>query len=104
MRLNLAKYAFGVSSRKFLDFMVSYCGIEANPEEIWASLDMSAPRTQKEVQHLIGRIAALSKFVARSDDKCKLFFKALRKLRTSTEWSDKPPSRSFARTLSLPDS
>ena len=32
MKLNLNKYAFGVSSGKFLGFMVSQRGIEANPD------------------------------------------------------------------------
>lgn len=34
MKLNLKKYAFGVSSGKFLSFMVTRQGIEANPEKI----------------------------------------------------------------------
>ena len=34
MRLNLAKCAFRVSSGKFLDFMVSLRGIEANSEKV----------------------------------------------------------------------
>jgi len=33
MKLNPAKCAFGVSSGKFLGFMVSSRGIEANPEK-----------------------------------------------------------------------
>ena len=31
MKLNPSKCVFGVSSRKFLDFMVSQWGVEANP-------------------------------------------------------------------------
>ena len=34
MRLNPSKCAFGVSSGKFLGFMVSHRGIEANPKKI----------------------------------------------------------------------
>ena len=34
MRLNPSKCAFGMSSRKFLWFMVSHRGIEANPKKI----------------------------------------------------------------------
>ena len=36
MKLNPAKCAFGVSSGKFLGFMVSQRGIEANPEKVRA--------------------------------------------------------------------
>ena len=32
MKLNPAKYAFGVTSEKFLGFMVSGCGIKVNPK------------------------------------------------------------------------
>ena len=33
MKLNLAKYVFGVFLEKFLSFMVSQQGIEENPEK-----------------------------------------------------------------------
>ena len=50
MKLNPNKCAFGVSSRKFLGFMVSHRGIEANPDKIQAILDMKPPQNVKEVQ------------------------------------------------------
>lgn len=34
MKLNHDKCTFGVTSSKFLEFIVSQCGIEANPEKI----------------------------------------------------------------------
>jgi hypothetical protein len=40
MKLNLAKCAFGVSSGKFLGFMVSQRGIEENLEKVKAILEM----------------------------------------------------------------
>jgi hypothetical protein len=79
MKLNLAKCVFGVSSGKFLGFMVSQRGIEANPDKIKAILDMSPPKTVKEVQSLTGKAAALNRFVSRSTDKCLPFFRTLRK-------------------------
>ncbi|KAL5564753.1 hypothetical protein UlMin_027917 [Ulmus minor] len=54
MKLNLAKCAFGVTSGKFLGFMVNHRGIEANPVKIQALLDMESPRKVKEVQSLTG--------------------------------------------------
>ena len=54
MKLNPSKCAFGVSSGKFLGFMVSQRGIEANPDKIQAILDMEPPKNIKEVQSLIG--------------------------------------------------
>ncbi|CAL9004776.1 unnamed protein product, partial [Prunus brigantina] len=49
MRLNPAKCVFGVGSGKFLGFLVSHRGIEANPEKIQALVGMTQPRTRKEV-------------------------------------------------------
>ena len=49
MKLNPSKCAFGVSSGKFLGFMVSYRGIEVNPDEIQAILDIKPPQNIKEV-------------------------------------------------------
>jgi hypothetical protein len=79
MKLNSAKCAFGVSSSKFLGFVVSRCGIEANPEKIQVVLDMQAPRSIKQLQQLTGKVAALNRFISQSTDKCLPFFKVLRK-------------------------
>ena len=88
MKLNPSKCAFGVSSGKFLGFMVSQRGIEANPDKIQAILDMEPPKNIKEVQSLIGRVAALNRFVSKATDKCLPFFKILRK---AFEWTDECP-------------
>ena len=69
MKLNPSKCAFGVVSGKFLEFMVSQRGIEANSEKVQAIIDMTSPKTVKEVQKLIGRIVALNKFVSKVTDK-----------------------------------
>ncbi|KAL2454128.1 Ribonuclease H [Abeliophyllum distichum] len=63
---------------KFLGYMVHRRGIEANPEKIRALQEMRPPTKIKEVQSLTGRIAALSRLVSKSTDKCKPFFDALR--------------------------
>ena len=78
MKLNPSKCAFGVVSGKFLGFMVSQIGIEENPEKVRAILDMTSIKTVKEVQKLIGRIAALNRFVSKATDKCLPFFKTLK--------------------------
>ena len=78
MKLNPSKCAFGVSSGKFLDFMVSQRGIEANPEKVRAILEMSSLKTIKEVKSLTGRVAALNRFVLKATDKCLPFFKTLK--------------------------
>ncbi|KAM1815499.1 hypothetical protein ACFX12_000007 [Malus domestica] len=57
MRLNPNKCAFGVGSGKFLGFMISQRGIEANPEKIKAILDMKELVTLKDIQSLFPRAA-----------------------------------------------
>jgi hypothetical protein len=86
MKLNPAKCAFGVSSRIFLGFMVSQKGIEANPKKVRAILELQLPQTTKQLHQLTGRIAALSRFISRSTDKCFPFFKILKK---AFEWNNK---------------
>lgn len=49
MYLNLEKCAFGVTSGKFVGFMVQQRGIEANLDKICAVLYMKSPSTVKEV-------------------------------------------------------
>ena len=79
MKLNPAKCAFGVSVGKFLGFIVHSRGIEANLDKIKAVLDMLPPSNIKDIQHLTGRIVALSRFVSKARDKCQPFFQVLKK-------------------------
>ena len=79
MKLNLGKCAFGVTVGKFLEFMVSQKGIEANPDKIWAIIEMAPLRNVKEVQSLNSKVAALKRFVSRAIDKCLPFFRTLKK-------------------------
>ena len=85
MKLNPGKCAFGVTVGKFLGFMVSQKGIEANPDKIRAIMEMTPPRNMKEVQSLNGKVAALNRFVSKATDKCLPFFRMLKK---SFEWTD----------------
>ena len=79
MKLNPTKCPFRVLAGKFLGFIVNSRGIEANPDKIKVVLDMQPPSNTKKIQLLIGRIAALSRFVSRSSDKCRPFFQVLKK-------------------------
>ena len=78
MKLNPLKYVFGVSSGKFLGFMVNQQGIEANLEKIKALIEMSSLKKLKDVMSLAGRVAALSRFVSRATDRCAPFFNVLK--------------------------
>ena len=59
MKLNPEKCVFGVEGGKFLGFMLTQRGIEANPDKCRAIIDMQDPKSVKEVQRLVGRIVAL---------------------------------------------
>ena len=85
MKLNPGKCFFRVASGKFLGFMVSQRGIEANPKKVQAIINMASPKTVKEVQKLTGRIAALNRFISRATDKCLPFFKTLKQ---AFAWTD----------------
>ncbi|KAI3707588.1 hypothetical protein L6452_26214 [Arctium lappa] len=79
MKLKPTKCSFGVSAGKFLGYMVTRRGIEANPDQIKAIIEIKSPRNFKEVQRLTGVVAALNRFISRSSDKCHLFYNILRK-------------------------
>ena len=79
MKLNPTKCGFGVSAGKFIAFIVNSLRIEANQNKIKTTIDMRPPLNTKEIQHLTGRIAALSRFVSKSSDKCQLFFQVMKK-------------------------
>jgi len=64
MKLNTEKYTFRVASGKFLGYLVTQRGIEANPVQISTTLVMKSPTTIKEVQILNGHLAALNRFLA----------------------------------------
>ena len=86
MRHNLAKCVFGVTSGKFLSFIVFHKGIEANSDKIHAVLDLPSSCMIKEIQSLAGRIVPLSRFVSRSIEWCLPFFKVLCQSQT-TQWN-----------------
>ncbi|KAM2778465.1 hypothetical protein COP1_013842 [Malus domestica] len=79
IKLNPTKCTFGVSLGRFLGYLVTQRGTEAHPKQIQAILKMKSPTTLKEIQSLTGRAAALNRFLSRSTDQCKPFFKAIKR-------------------------
>ncbi|KAK1684225.1 hypothetical protein QYE76_045073 [Lolium multiflorum] len=74
LKLNPTKCSFGVPAGELLRYLVSARGIEANPEKIQAIVTMRRPTKLKEIQQLTGRVAALSRFVARLGEKALPFY------------------------------
>jgi len=63
-KLNLTKCMFGVPSGQLLGFLVSHRGIEASTKQIQAITQMTRPHCVKDVQKLIGCMAALNHFIS----------------------------------------
>ena len=78
MKLNPTKCAFGVSAGRFLGFMMTQKGIEANPAQLQAILESPAPSSRKRVQQLTDRLAALRQFISQFTDRLKPFFSILK--------------------------
>ena len=78
MKLNPLKCAFGVSVGRFLGFMVTQRGIEANLAQLKVVLDSPAPRSRKGVHQLTGQLATLGRFISRFTNRLKPFFATLR--------------------------
>ncbi|XP_025679162.1 uncharacterized protein [Arachis hypogaea] len=79
MMLNPLKCAFAMEVGKFLGFMITQRGVEANPEKCQAILQMKSPGCVKYVQRLAGRLTTLSRFLGASAAKALPFFNLMRK-------------------------
>src|SRR5881394_218206 len=78
-KLNPEKCVLGVPSGKLLGFIVSYRGIEVNPEKLKDIFRMNSLTKLKDVQKLTGCMAALSRFVSHLGERAMLFYKLLKK-------------------------
>jgi len=74
LKLNPEKCVCGVEAGKFLGFVLTERGIEANPDKCAAIIAMRSPTSVKEVQQLTGRMAALSRFVSAGGEKGHPYF------------------------------
>ena len=88
LRLNASKCSFGVGSGNFLDYMVTYRGIEMNPDQVKVINNLQPPRNPKEVQKLTIMTATLNRFISRSAERCRPFFLLMNKWK-GFEWTKK---------------
>ena len=65
--MKLKKCCYGVSAGKFLGYMLLERGIELNPNKFWA------PNVFKDIQKLNGRLAEITRFMAKLLRKLYLF-------------------------------
>lgn len=79
MILNPDKCTYEVEVDKFLGFMLTHQGIEANPDKCQVIINMRSPTFVKEVQQINERLVSLSQFLSYEGDKSINFFAAIKK-------------------------
>jgi hypothetical protein len=62
--MNPLKCAFGVSTKKFLGFIVHEARIEVDPKRIESIRRIQEPTCKKEVQSLLGKVNYLRWFIS----------------------------------------
>ena len=72
--LNAEKCTFGVGTSKFLGYLMTNRGIEANLDQIEFVNHLRPPSSPKEVQVLTGMLAALNRFISKFADRCRSFY------------------------------
>ncbi|GJR41502.1 reverse transcriptase domain-containing protein [Tanacetum coccineum] len=79
MKLNPKKCSFRMEEGKFLGYVVTSEVIRANLEKTKAVMDMSSPRTLKQMQFVSGKLAALNHFLSKSVERSLPFLDTLKK-------------------------
>jgi hypothetical protein len=77
LQLNPKNASLVYAKAKILGYLVSHKGIEANPSKIQAIMNMAPPQSTKDIQRLIGRFAALNRFISWSAERSLPFLKIL---------------------------
>ena len=86
-KLNPSKCIFGVPSGILLGYIVSARGIEPNSDKVSTITNMKRPTCVKDIQKLIGCMAALSHFILCLSERGLPFFKLL-KASKRFSWSE----------------
>jgi hypothetical protein len=78
LKMNLMKCAFGVSTGRFLGFIVHGHGIQVDPKKVEAVKKLEEPTCKKDVQKLLGKINYLRRFIANLAGKIDSFLPLVR--------------------------
>ncbi|KAG9446344.1 hypothetical protein H6P81_012472 [Aristolochia fimbriata] len=87
LKINPLKCAFGVTSGKFLGFLVHHRGIEIDQSKIDAIQKMPEPRNVSELKSFQGHLAYICRFISNLAGRCQPFSRLLKK-GTPFEWDD----------------
>ena len=63
LHMNPMKYAFRVSTVKFLGFLVHHKGISVDPAKVIAIATMKRPTTVRELKSFLGKVSYIRRFV-----------------------------------------
>ena len=85
--LNAKKCAFEVRAGKFLGYLITNRGIEVNPNQIKVMKRLKPLSNPKEVQVLIGMLAALNRFISKFANHYRPFYQLLKKWK-GFQWSE----------------
>jgi len=77
LKMNSTKSFLGVSSGKFLGFIITSKGIHLDPDKIKAIQDMQPPKTLKELRCLQGKLAYIRRFITNLSG-CQLFIRLMK--------------------------
>jgi len=69
----------GVSSGKFLGFIVTSKGIHLDPDKIKAIQSMHPPKNLKELRGLQGRLAYIRRFIVNLSGRCQPFTQIIKR-------------------------
>ena len=87
LRMNPLRCAFGLSSRKFLGFLVHSKGIDVDPAKATAIATMKPPATIKELKSFLGKVSYIRRFIPGLASITSAFAKLL-KNGQSFEWGE----------------
>ncbi|KAG9442226.1 hypothetical protein H6P81_018080 [Aristolochia fimbriata] len=90
LKMNPLKCVFGVSSGKFLGFVVRHRGIEIDQTKIDVIQRMPEPKTLSELKSLQGHLAYIRRFISNLAERCQLFSRLMKK-DTPFEWDESCP-------------
>jgi len=85
--MNPLKCAFGITSGKFLGFIVHHRGIKIDQSKIKAIQEMPQPKNLKELRGLHGRLAYIRRFISNLAGCCHPFSHLIKK-GTPFEWDE----------------
>ena len=85
--MNPLKCAFGVSSRKFLGFLIHSRGIDVDPAKTTDIATMKPPATVKELKSFLRKVSYIRRFILELASITSAFGKLLKKGQ-SFEWGE----------------